>query len=188
MGCQLAALTHGHPTGYLAAGAFALIIQDLFHDSPLRGAIAHAMETLKGHSGAEETVRAVGAALRAADSLRTTAESVETLGAGWIAEEALAISLFCALVADDFRSGILLAVNHSGDSDSTGSLTGQLLGVQGGTGIIPARWLEDLEGREVIEQIADDMVAHFVGPPGPTRDVGAGTTRTPDDVDRYPPN
>ena len=37
-----------------------------------------------------------------------------------MAEEALAIAVFCALAAPDFESGVLTAVNHGGDSDSTG--------------------------------------------------------------------
>lgn len=188
MGCELAALTHGHPTGYLAAGAFAVIIHDLFHGSSLRDAVAHARNVLTEQKDAQETIAAIDGALRAAGTRPPTAESVESLGEGWIAEEALAIALYCTLVANDFRSGVLLAVNHSGDTDSTGSLTGQLLGVQGGMEVIPSQWLEDLEGREVIEQVADDLIAHFISPPGPTREVGAGTTSTPDDFDRYPPN
>lgn len=82
----------------------------------------------------------------------------------WIAEEALAISLFCALRAESFEHGVLLAVNHSGDSDSTGSLTGQLLGTLWGVSVIPQRWLEQLELREVIDQVAHDLVGVAKGP------------------------
>jgi len=45
-----------------------------------------------------------------------------------VAEEALAIALFCALKAENFAHGVLLAVNHSGDSDSVGAITGNILG------------------------------------------------------------
>ena len=52
-------------------------------------------------------------------------DAVESLGEGWAGDEALAISIYCVLVAgDDFTRGVRLAVNHSGDSDSTGSITG----------------------------------------------------------------
>ena len=67
------------------------------------------------------------------------------------------ISVYCALVAEDFRQGVMLAVNHDGDSDSTGSITGNLLGVAQGVDVIPAEWLEELELREVIEEVADDL-------------------------------
>ena len=50
-----------------------------------------------------------------------------------------------------------MAVNHDGDSDTTGSLVGQLLGAMHGESAIPEHWLRDLEGREVISRIADDL-------------------------------
>ena len=83
--------------------------------------------------------------------------AIRQLGQGWVAEEALAISVYCALVADDFKHGVMLAVNHDGDSDSTGSITGNLLGVAHGVDVIPAELLDELELREVIEEVADDL-------------------------------
>ena len=84
-------------------------------------------------------------------------KAIARLGEGWIAEEALAISLYCALVARDFRHGVILAVNHDGDSDSTGSITGNLLGTLYGVDAIPQQWLAPLELREVITEIAEDL-------------------------------
>jgi ADP-ribosylglycohydrolase len=52
-------------------------------------------------------------------------------------------------------------VNHDGDSDSTGSLTGQLLGLRFGTDELPGRWVEGVELREVIESVADDLVTTY---------------------------
>jgi hypothetical protein len=54
--------------------------------------------------------------------------------------------------------------------------------------VIPPEWLEELEGRAVIEQVAEDMIAHSVSPLEPVGQVGAGTAKRPDDTDRYPPN
>jgi ADP-ribosyl-[dinitrogen reductase] hydrolase len=67
------------------------------------------------------------------------------------------------LVAQNFRDGVLLAVNHSGDSDSTGSMAGNLLGVQFGVDAIPHTWLEELELRSVIERLAIDLNALVSG-------------------------
>lgn len=69
------------------------------------------------------------------------------------------MALYCALSARDFRSGVVLAVNHGGDSDSTGSMAGQLLGATHGAQAIPGSWLEPLELRDVIEDMADDLAA-----------------------------
>lgn len=74
-----------------------------------------------------------------------------------MAEEALAIGLWGAPSADSFEQGVINAVNHSGDSDSTGLIAGLLLGIQYGSVAIPARWYEKLELRDVIEHVAKDI-------------------------------
>jgi ADP-ribosylglycohydrolase len=51
--------------------------------------------------------------------------------------------------------------NHDGDSDSTASIAGQLVGARDGTRDIPASWLADLEGRADLEQLCDDFIAEF---------------------------
>ena len=81
-------------------------------------------------------------------------------------------------MAPDFETGVLLAVNHGGDSDSTGAITGSLLGTLHGVGGVPARWLEELDARDVIEALADDLA----------RLVDAdGTAPASIDPARYPP-
>ena len=56
---------------------------------------------------------------------------------------------------------MLLAVNHGGDSDSTGSMTGQLLGTRFGDEVIPERWKAGVELGDVIRQVADDVVTEW---------------------------
>ena len=74
-----------------------------------------------------------------------------------MAEEALAISVYCALVAESFAGGVVLAVNHGGDSDSTGAITGNILGTLLGREAIPPDWLAKLELRDEIETLALDL-------------------------------
>jgi ADP-ribosylglycohydrolase len=177
-GCELGALTHGHATGYLAAGYLALVVAELVDGAELREACRAATVRLARQPGHEETLFAVGRALGLAAEGNPSPEAVESLGGGWVAEEALAIGLYCALVARDFAHGVLLAVNHGGDSDSTGSIAGSLLGLSAGEGGIPSPWLKDLELREVITTVADDLWVHF----------GPGERTRCDDFDRYPPD
>jgi ADP-ribosylglycohydrolase len=157
LACQAAAITHGHPTGQLASGTFAAIVMRLLVGVKLSQAIDAALEHLKEHPGHEETLHAIQQACRLALETPNDADALAQLGGGWIAEEALAIAVYCALSAKDFRSGVTLAVNHSGDSDSTGSIAGQLLGAMYGAHVIPPSWTGSLELREVIEEMADDM-------------------------------
>jgi ADP-ribosyl-[dinitrogen reductase] hydrolase len=84
------------------------------------------------------------------------------MGTGRGAEEALAIGLYSALVAgDDFRQGVLLSVNHSGDSDATGSITGSIVGPLYGPDVIPREWLSDLEMKDVVGEVATDPFDQF---------------------------
>lgn len=153
-------LTHGHPTGQLAAGCFAQVLAHVAEGRELEPSIVEARHSAFARPDAEETVRAVDAALALAGSGRAPSpELVESLGAGWVAEEAVAIALYSALVARDFEHGVRLAVNHGGDSDSTGSLTGNLLGALWGRESIPERWLASLELAEVIEELGRDLAA-----------------------------
>lgn len=175
LGCQAAALTHGHPSGYLAAGAFALMIRELARGQDLRDAVSSAISRLQQADGGEQVTAALGAALSAAEPGPLSADAISVLGEGWVAEEALAIATHCALTADSFRSGVLHAVNHGGDSDSTGAICGNLLGTSLGADAIDSGLLAELEGRDVITQIADDLHDVFAqGQPPPVQRYPAG--------------
>lgn len=140
-GAAVAALTHGHPSGYLSAGFLAAVIDSLTEGLELEESISLATQTLLEYPGHQETLAAVnGACAAAADEPWRTVEELD-LGEGWTGEEALAISLYCALTAKDFVDGIRKAVNHSGDSDSTGAITGNILGTLWGSAAIPQKWL-----------------------------------------------
>ncbi|VVE46561.1 crystallin [Pandoraea cepalis] len=159
LGTELAAITHGHPTGSLTGGVLAVLVHQLALGAPLPEALARAQACLRTQPGNEETLQSIQQAEELAVSDMAPEDAIACLGEGWVAEEALAVSIYCALVARDFQHGIVLAVNHDGDSDSTGAITGNLLGVQLGMETIPAEWLEPLELREVITEVADDLVA-----------------------------
>jgi ADP-ribosylglycohydrolase len=158
-GCEIAAITHGHPTGFLSAGFLALAIRESAAGTPLPAASEEALEELRRHPSHEECAAAVERAISLSVEKRgaPSAEDVASLGEGWVAEEALAIAVFCALAAPDFESALRLAVNHGGDSDSTGAIAGHLLGASSGEAAIPARWLAVLELREEIERLAAEL-------------------------------
>ncbi|KRV50030.1 ADP-ribosylglycohydrolase [Wenjunlia vitaminophila] len=184
---ECAVHTHGHPTGYLAAGAFAVVVHALAQGSALEPAVQRALALLAERDGHQETTGALQGAVNAVRQGPPSAELVESLGQGWTAEEALAIGVYCALVAEDVAHGLLLAVNHSGDSDSTGSVCGNLLGVQHGETALPPGWVAELEGRGTILTLADDFAMEM------TQSAalhGPGLTGTGVDgagwLDRYP--
>jgi ADP-ribosyl-[dinitrogen reductase] hydrolase len=169
LGCRVAALTHGHPTGYLAAGVLASIIAYVVGDATIENAVTRTMDEQRPVLNDELKI-ALDRAIDAAAVGPGSAETVESLGEGWVAEEALAIAIYCSLVADDLVTGVRLAVNHGGDSDSTGSITGNILGAAHGPGSIPEHWLEALELRDEISEIARDLATAHAGLlPDPSR-------------------
>lgn len=168
LGAQLAELTHCHELGWMPAGVFAHIVSLLSRDeaSSVREAATQALNTLpeafpNAHylGQLQELLRYT---LRLADSDIPDLEAINALGEGWVAEEALAIGLLCSLRhEDDFAGAITSAVNHGGDSDSTGAIAGNIVGAHLGLAGIPQRYLEHLELRDTISKIADDL---FTGP------------------------
>lgn len=154
---EVAAITHGHPTGQLAAGAFAAIIHQLLVGISLVESIDVALLLLQEMPGHAETSGAIRQAIKFAAESPNSTDALKAIGNGWVADEALAIGLYCVLCATDFEAGAILAVNHDGDSDSTGLIAGHLLGAIHGVSGIPRRWLEPLELRTVLEDVADDL-------------------------------
>jgi predicted aldo/keto reductase-like oxidoreductase len=81
--------------------------------------------------------------------------NIKRLGEGWVGDEALAVAVCCVLrYHDDMEECLSAAVTHDGDSDSTGAIAGNILGAWLGVRGIPSHWLERLEMREVIDDMA----------------------------------
>ena len=87
-------------------------------------------------------------------------DAIHQLGEGWVGDEALAIAIYCALKhADNFDQALIAAVNHKGDSDSTGAITGNILGAYLGLAGIPEKYRKDLELADVLMALADALYA-----------------------------
>lgn len=156
-GAEIAAITHGHPTGYLAAGAFAMIIAEILNDKSIDDSINSTVEILKGYAHHEETLAAIQKAIELSATDISHETAIREIGEGWIAEEALAIALYCALKETDFEKALIMSINHDGDSDSTGSICGNILGAKLGMKSIPGKWLEVIELRSFIGTMSDRL-------------------------------
>jgi ADP-ribosyl-[dinitrogen reductase] hydrolase len=157
LGREVSALTHGHPTVAMSGGALAMMIAALRRGVPLADAIDTALKCISGLADHEQTTNSLQHAVELARTESDSDVAIAKLGEGWIAQEALAIATYCALVADDFDEGILMAVNHDGNSDSTAAIAGNLLGAMGGEGVVSSQWLDRLELNKVIGELADDL-------------------------------
>jgi ADP-ribosylglycohydrolase len=176
LGMRSAALTHGHPTALLSAGALGFMTSKLLIGEPLAEAVTGALAELAPHSGHEEVTRRLTAAKDLAGGARLTPDELEReLGTAGTAAEALAIGTYAALAADgDFDTALPIAANHSGNSSTTTAVAGALTAATTGAAKIPQRWTAELELHDVINRITQDATQEF-GPRPPTWDT------------RYPP-
>ncbi|MHB1825847.1 MAG: ADP-ribosylglycohydrolase family protein [Acidiferrobacter sp.] len=163
LGAETAELTHGHPTSSCSAGFLAALVALIVGGSALTEAVEAAKALLRSREHHAETLWAIENAQSLARSGSPNANRLESLGAGWIAEEALAIALYSVLATSNLEEAVCLAINHSGDSDSTGAIAGNIAGTLYGVEAVPDRWLAPLELREEITTLADDLWACAAG-------------------------
>lgn len=167
-GAQLAAITHGHSLGYMPAAVVVHIINRIVFPpegkkQSLKEIVLEARDTaakiFAGDPHLTEMTDIIDLAVKLAeDGSERDLDNIHQLGEGWVAEETLGISLYCALkYQDDFSAGVIASVNHKGDSDSTGAVTGNILGALLGYAAIEEKWKKDLEIADVILEMADDL-------------------------------
>ena len=166
---EAAAYTHSHSLGYMPAAVLAHIVNRLFY--PLKGkrktmglkeAVCEARDAAKklfaGDGHLDELVALINRAIALAEGNGNDIDCIHELGEGWVGDEALAIAIFCALrYQNDFSAGVIAAVNHRGDSDSTGAIAGNILGAHLGYAAIDDKWKKDLELSDVILELSGDL-------------------------------
>ena len=163
-----AEITHQHPLGYIPAALMAHVIYRLAQDeqptkSTMKQYIVEGMEALEklypeNPSEVQEMQALVKEAICCAENEQTDLENIISLGEGWVGDEALAIALYCCLRHfDSFEDALIASVNHGGDSDSTGAVTGNILGAAVGYDAIPQHFKDDVEMHDLILHIADDL-------------------------------
>lgn len=178
-GAHIARVTHLHPLGYLPAALMTLLLSRIVPLTPdeVKESIIDiindgldVMMNMYGNDYAKykEYLRALTLkAVNLAHSNISDIQAIMQLGEGWTAEEAWAISLYCVIRhVDNMKEAIIAAVNHDGDSDSTGSITGNIMGAIYGYEAIKRERLfcpygkkfeDTIELHNIILAIADDL-------------------------------
>lgn len=164
-----AQITHHHPLGYIPAALMAHIIYRLAQDeepsrSRFEAYIREGVEQVKEFYAVSKTSlrtleQLVDKALTLSVNDQSDVMNIEqNLGGGWVAEETLAIAIYCThRYYDDFEKALIASVNHSGDSDSTGAVTGNIIGTITGYDAIPQFYKSNLEHHDVILKLSDDL-------------------------------
>ena len=163
-----AEITHQHPLGFISAALMVHVIYRLAQDenptrSSMKDYITEGVEAMRelygGHyNDVERMAELAERAIFLSSNEDSDLENIKRLGEGWVGEEALAIGLYCALkYLDNFEEAMIASVNHGGDSDSTGAVTGNILGAAIGYDAIPQFYKDDVELLDVILHMADDL-------------------------------
>ena len=168
-GADAAALTHGHPLGYIPAAYLSCLIYMIVHPKYNGNLFEKARRTLliikelygdKKHFDEFEEIIHNAIRLSQDESIEEI-DAIHRLGEGWVGEEAMAISLYCCLRhPDSFAKAIQYAVNHKGDSDSTGAIAGNIMGAYLGTRNIHETFPDyyKVEFYDLIVEIGSDLV------------------------------
>lgn len=161
-GCETAALTHGHQGGWLPAGMLSDIIWQIIHtDRNIQEIIETALFqaiSLWDTPYVYMFLELIQKAIKLSNTDMPETDAIHSIGEGWTGDEALAIAIYSVLKhPDSVKDTILCAVNHKGDSDSTGAIAGNIIGAYLGFDSIPKEWTEKIELRDLLEDISERM-------------------------------
>ena len=161
-GGEIARLTHKHPLGWMPAMVLTHILYRLVKNTPLAG-----LDTTEYRKVFDSIVNE---ALQLLPTIKVTNNVSELTwddkkpigevfhNEGWVGEETLAIAIYSvARHIDSFEDTLVCAVNHDGDSDSTGAVAGNIIGAIVGYDAIPSKFKEHLELHDIILAVADDL-------------------------------
>ena len=163
---ELSAITHSHSLGYMPSAVVSHIISRIlcsYDEMSLKDMVLEARDSVSklfaGDKNLPVLVDIINRAVRLSEEADADdLDNIHALGEGWVAEETLGIALYCALkYQNDFSKAMITAVNHKGDSDSTGAVTGNILGALVGYTAIDSKWKKNLELLDVILEVADDL-------------------------------
>ena len=167
---ELAELTHLHPLSTYSSATLAVIVQlcasseDTVDKEMFKGIVDKSLKIVSDVYGADaaamdEFRKIVGNAMSLENDPQSDWQIIEDrIGEGWVAEETLAIALFSTLRhVDDFTGCLISAVNHGGDSDSTGAVAGNIIGAILGDDAIPGKFKKEIQLRDLLLHAADDL-------------------------------
>lgn len=168
-GAEIAKITHRHSLGYMPAAVLVHIISRIVYPNPenkkqqsLKEIVIEARDMVADifadDGYLKKLTEIINLAVGLSENNESDIDNIHRIGEGWVAEETLGIAIYCSLRhQNDFSAGVTAAVNHRGDSDSTGAVTGNILGALIGYEAIEEKWKGSLELADVILEMADDL-------------------------------
>ena len=122
--CEVSAITHAHRLSQECCWAWVQLLRSALHGNGLGRLGSYA----KGYGR---------------DSVKSGGYVKDTFNA----------AIWCVANTSNYRDCVLAAVNLGGDTDTTAAVAGGMAGILYGREAIPEKWVEQLRGKELIEQI-----------------------------------
>ena len=166
LGAESIALTHGSPYAFLPGAIVAeLITRCVYHPTqPLVELVEATLKSFENRFGHDFPQAAeISALVKKALALTRKVEilpqqAMEMLKCDTGAE-VLAGAIYAAQIChSDFDNAMVVAVNHSGRSAAVACLVGAILGTRMGDGALPDFYMDGLEIREILEEMAEDLL------------------------------
>lgn len=156
------ALTHGHQMSHIASAALVSLLRYISEGETLCDSVSLMRQDIKRIFMDSLEVKVfddlLQQAILASEKDFDDMEIISRLGEGWVAEETLAIALYCSLkYSNDLKKALRVAVFHDGDSDSTGSVTGQILGTLLGAKKLPQEEIKRLDLLEPLMKMIERL-------------------------------
>lgn len=172
LAAKASAITHGHELASIPSYFETILInillnKDLNFEESLNETINLYNEnaTIFSKENSEYFFKLVNDAIKLSKENIVDIDAIKQLGEGWVAEEAFAIALYsCLKYQNSVKDALICAVNHDGDSDSTGAIAGNIIGTYLGFSSIEDYYIENLELKDLILEIADDLSSEIPSP------------------------
>lgn len=150
-------ITHGHPAAIAGAVAAAYAVKLALDGVPSEDMVRQIEAFTEGMS---EEFSAALYRLGHVMGWENDEHALAHLGEGWVAEEAVALGLFCVLrYPNDYTKCVRRGANLTGDSDTVACIAGGIQGARLGLEAIPAAWRSRCVNAAYLRQTAKKMAA-----------------------------
>ncbi|WP_267403695.1 MULTISPECIES: ADP-ribosylglycohydrolase family protein [unclassified Chryseobacterium] len=150
---EVSSITHGHFRSVFACFVYVIFAIELIKGKDKREAFHHiqklALEFAENQNFNPKEIQLFDKVLR--NDISTYSED-EIRGSGYVLHS-LEASLWCFLNSESYSEAVLKAVNLGEDTDTTGAITGGIVGIYYGFENIPEEWVSVLARKEDIEEL-----------------------------------
>ena len=159
IGCESAALTHGHIGGIVPAGYVSAVISLILQGCEIRDAVVKAIKIMESMPGHQDSSNHIKKAVELADKDKSAVEATRILGEGFTGEDLVALVVYCVLKFNgNIKDTIEFTAKYEGNNLSLSTVCGNILGAYHGVSAIPFEWIKNLELLELFIYGADKLL------------------------------